>query len=277
MAVEVQAILSSSILPSAPRDVVPVLVSSRFVRLSWRPPAEPKGNIQIFTVFFSREGDNRERALNTTQPGSLQFTVGNLKPEAMYTFRVVAYNEWGPGESSQPIKVATQPECEYDEGRNFLKRQNGRKIFKLKIFRVQVPGPVENLQAVSTSPTSILITWEPPAYANGPVQGYRLFCTEASTGKEQSIEVDGLSYKLEGLKKFTEYTLRFLAYNRYGPGVSTDDITVVTFSDVPSAPPQNVSLEVVNSRHFPGPWGDVDGHAEMSLDYFVMGIVILKT
>uniref|UniRef100_A0A8C0CZZ0 DCC netrin 1 receptor n=1 Tax=Balaenoptera musculus TaxID=9771 RepID=A0A8C0CZZ0_BALMU len=223
------AIPSSSILPSAPRDVVPVLVSSRFVRLSWRPPAEAKGNIQTFTVFYSREGDNRERAVNTSQPGSLQFTVGNLKPEAMYTFRVVAYNEWGPGESSQPIKVATQPE-------------------------LQVPGPVENLQAVSTSPTSVLITWEPPAYANGPVQGYRLFCTEVSTGKEQNIEVDGLSYKLEGLKKFTEYTLRFLAYNRYGPGVSTDDITVVTLSDVPSAPPQNVSLEVVNSRSIKVSW-----------------------
>lgn len=55
----------------------------------------------------------RERAVNTSQPGSLQFTVGNLKPEAMYTFRVVAYNQWGPGESSQPIKVATQPEREY--------------------------------------------------------------------------------------------------------------------------------------------------------------------
>lgn len=47
----------------------------------------------------------------------------------------------------------------------------------------------------------------------------------------QNIEVDGLSYKLEGLKKFTEYTLRFLAYNRYGPGVSTDDVMVVTLSD----------------------------------------------
>uniref|UniRef100_A0A4W2DRF9 Uncharacterized protein n=1 Tax=Bos indicus x Bos taurus TaxID=30522 RepID=A0A4W2DRF9_BOBOX len=223
------AILSSSVLPSAPRDVVPVLVSSRFVRLSWRPPAEAKGNIQTFTVFYSREGDNRERAVNTSQPGSLQFTVGNLKPEAMYTFRVAAYNQWGPGESSQPIKVATQPE-------------------------LQVPGPVENLQAVSTSPTSILITWEPPAYANGPVQGYRLFCTEVSTGKEQNIEVDGLSYKLEGLKKFTEYSLRFLAYNRYGPGVSTDDVTVVTLSDVPSAPPQNVSLEVVNSRSIKVSW-----------------------
>ncbi|NXJ49107.1 DCC protein, partial [Spizaetus tyrannus] len=223
------AVPSSSVLPSAPRDVVPVLVSSRFVRLSWRPPAEAKGSVQTYTVFFSRDGVNRERAVNTSQSGTLQLTVGNLKPEETYTFRVVAYNEWGPGESSQPVKVATQPE-------------------------LQVPGPVENLRAVSTSPTSILVSWDPPAYANGPVQGYRLFCTEIATGREQNVEVDGLSYRLEGLKKFTEYTLRFLAYNRYGPGVSTEDVTVTTLSDVPSAMPQNVSLEVVNSRSIKVSW-----------------------
>ncbi|XP_039400067.1 netrin receptor DCC isoform X1 [Mauremys reevesii] len=223
------AIPSSSVLPSAPRDVVPVLVSSRFVCLSWRPPAETKGNILAYTVYFSRESINRERAQNTTQSETLQLTVGNLKPEETYTFRVVAYNEWGPGESSQSIKVVTQPE-------------------------LQVPGPVENLRAVPTSPTSVLLSWEPPAYANGPVQGYRLFCTETATGKEQNIEVDGLSYKLEGLKKFTEYTLRFLAYNRYGPGVSTEDLTVMTLSDVPSGMPQNVSLEVVNSRSIKVSW-----------------------
>ncbi|XP_068280521.1 netrin receptor DCC [Nyctibius grandis] len=223
------AVPSSSVLPSAPRDVVPVLVSSRFVRLSWRPPAEARGSVQTYTVFFSRDGVNRERAVNTSQSGTLQLTVGNLKPEETYTFRVVAYNEWGPGESSQPVKVATQPE-------------------------LQVPGPVENLRAVSTSPTSILVSWDPPAYANGPVQGYRLFCTETATGKEQNVEVDGLSYRLEGLKKFTEYTLRFLAYNRYGPGVSTEDVTVTTLSDVPSAMPQNVSLEVVNSRSIKVSW-----------------------
>ncbi|NWT39301.1 DCC protein, partial [Chroicocephalus maculipennis] len=223
------AVPSSSVLPSAPRDVVPVLVSSRFVRLSWRPPAEARGSVQTYTVFFSRDGVNRERAVNTSQSGTLQLTVGNLKPEETYTFRVVAYNEWGPGESSQPVKVATQPE-------------------------LQVPGPVENLRAVSTSPTSILVSWDPPAYANGPVQGYRLFCTETATGREQNVEVDGLSYRLEGLKKFTEYTLRFLAYNRYGPGVSTEEVTVTTLSDVPSAMPQNVSLEVVNSRSIKVSW-----------------------
>ncbi|NXA51206.1 DCC protein, partial [Nothocercus julius] len=211
------AVPSSSALPSAPRDVVPVLVSSRFVRLSWRPPADARGTVQTYTVYFSREGVNRERALNTSQPGTLQLTVGNLRPEETYTFRVVACNEWGPGESSPPVKVATQPE-------------------------LQVPGPVENLRAVSTSPTSILVSWDPPAYANGPVQGYRLFCTETATGKEQNIEVDGLSYRLEGLKKFTEYTLRFLAYNRYGPGVSTEELVVTTLSDGESRPAETGDL-----------------------------------
>lgn len=52
----------------------------------------------------------RERALNTSQYGDLQLTVGNLKPEEVYTFRIIAYNDFGPGQSSQPIKVSTQPE-----------------------------------------------------------------------------------------------------------------------------------------------------------------------
>lgn len=58
----------------------------------------------------------RERAVNTSQAGTLQLTVGNLRPEETYTFRVVAYNERGPGESSQPVKVATQPERECRAG-----------------------------------------------------------------------------------------------------------------------------------------------------------------
>ncbi|XP_009889740.1 PREDICTED: netrin receptor DCC-like, partial [Charadrius vociferus] len=206
------AVPSSSVLPSAPRDVVPVLVSSRFVRLSWRPPAEARGNVQTYTVFFSRDGVNRERAVNTSQSGTLQLTVGNLKPEETYTFRVVAYNEWGPGESSQPVKVATQPE-------------------------LQVPGPVENLRAVSTSPTSILVSWDPPAYANGPVQGYRLFCTETATGREQMQPASS----------------RALMLNRSAPIVSILEAYMDNI-DLPSAMPQNISLEVVNSRSIKVSW-----------------------
>lgn len=55
----------------------------------------------------------RERSVNVTEPESLQLTVNNLKPEAVYIFRVVAYNELGPGESSEQIRLSTQPERTY--------------------------------------------------------------------------------------------------------------------------------------------------------------------
>lgn len=82
---------------------------------------------------------------------------------------------------------------------------------------------------------------------------------------------------MTGLRKNTEYNFRVVANNKHGPGVSTDDITVRTLSDgllepnetfalpviksvqkeddvcylsfaVPSSPPQNLTLEVQNSK-----------------------------
>lgn len=46
-------------LPSAPRDLVPVLVSSRFVRLSWRPPEETRGAVQTYGIYYSQDGVER--------------------------------------------------------------------------------------------------------------------------------------------------------------------------------------------------------------------------
>lgn len=74
---------------------------------------------------------------------------------------------------------------------------------------MQVPGPVENLRAVSTSPTSILVSWDPPAYANGPVQGYRLFCTETATGREQVSGKGGIELGLQKLFPDGEIPLLF--------------------------------------------------------------------
>ncbi|KAF7646631.1 hypothetical protein LDENG_00184480 [Lucifuga dentata] len=217
------------VLPSAPRDLVPVLVSSRFVRLSWRPPLETGGSVQTYGVFYSQDRVERERSVNVSEPESLELTVSNLKPEERYTFRVMAYSEAGPGQSSTPLRVTTQPD-------------------------LQVPSRVEGLHAESLSPTSVQVSWEPPGKPNGPILGYRLLWTESPSGKEQSVEVNGLNHKMDGLNKFTDYGIRVLAINRYGPGTASETIRVTTQSDVPSAPPQNVSLEVVLSRSIKVSW-----------------------
>uniref|UniRef100_A0A8C3Y3L3 Neogenin 1 n=1 Tax=Catharus ustulatus TaxID=91951 RepID=A0A8C3Y3L3_CATUS len=211
-------------LPSAPRDVVATLVSTRFIRLTWRPPAsDPQGDNLTYSIFYTKEGINRERVENTSRPGETQVMIQNLMPETVYVFRVVAQNRHGPGESSAPLKVATQPE-------------------------VQLPGPAPNIRAFSSSPTSITVTWETPLSGNGDIQNYKLYYMEKGQHTEQDVDVGGLSHTVTGLKKFTEYSFRVVAYNKHGPGVSTHDVVVRTLSDVPSAPPQNLTLEVRNSK-----------------------------
>lgn len=50
--------------------------------------------------------------------------------------------------------------------------------------------------------------------------------------------MNGLNYKMEGLNKFTEYTVRVLAINRYGPGTATEPVGVTTQSDGEFCPEQ---------------------------------------
>uniref|UniRef100_A0A3Q3Q0Z5 DCC netrin 1 receptor n=1 Tax=Monopterus albus TaxID=43700 RepID=A0A3Q3Q0Z5_MONAL len=216
-------------LPSAPRDLVPVLVSSRFVRLSWRPPEETGGAVQTYGIYYSQDGVERERSVNVSEPESLELTVSNLKPEERYSFRVVAYNDVGPGESSTSLRITTKPD-------------------------LQVPNRVESVRAEALSPTSVQVSWEAPSQPNGPILGYRLLWTESPSGKEQNVEVNGLNYKMEGLNKFTEYTVQVLAINRYGPSAASEAVGVSTQSDIPSAPPQNITLEVVLSRSIKVSW-----------------------
>lgn len=52
----------------------------------------------------------RERSVNVSEPESLELTVSNLKPEESYSFRVIAYNDVGPGESSAPLRITTKPD-----------------------------------------------------------------------------------------------------------------------------------------------------------------------
>lgn len=46
-------------LPSAPRDLQALIVSNRFVTLSWLPPLQTNGEILSYSVYYRQEGSQR--------------------------------------------------------------------------------------------------------------------------------------------------------------------------------------------------------------------------
>ena len=110
--------------------------------------------------------------------------MSNLKPEETYSFRVIAYNDVGPGESSAPLKITTKPDRKR-RTRTHTHGPGGMLTQPVCVSPVQVPGRVESLRLVALSPSSVQVSWEPPSHPNGPVLWYRLLWTESPSGKEQ--------------------------------------------------------------------------------------------
>uniref|UniRef100_UPI00358F32F7 neogenin-like isoform X2 n=1 Tax=Myxine glutinosa TaxID=7769 RepID=UPI00358F32F7 len=209
---------------SPPRGLGTELILTRQVQLHWRAPTDSYGSIVHYVIYYSRHGSTRERVVETAGD-ALQATVQGLQPGNSYTFRIATRTMHGIGMRSRRLQVVMQDE-------------------------VQVPSLVMGLQAFAVSPTAVNITWEPPLRTFGPILRYKLSYMEKETDRatEQTVDIKGLSYLKDGLKKFTQYGFWVVAYNTNGPGTSSVEVDVRTLSDVPSAPPQGVVVEVVNAQ-----------------------------
>ncbi|PSN38934.1 hypothetical protein C0J52_08943 [Blattella germanica] len=219
----------SSDLPSAPRDLRAVIVSTRFVTLSWSSPETTNGEIVTYSVFYRQEGSQRERVANTTGSRLTEVSISGLTPDRTYYFRVVAYSTKGRGASSDLLEVTMKPE-------------------------VHVPSPPLDLQVTPASPTVLLVKWKPPEQSNGAVLRYNLFYMEGDSAEEHHVETNDHKYELTGLNKFTEYSVWVVAFNMNGAGPSTEEVVARTLSDVPSEPPQNVTLEASSSTSVTVRW-----------------------
>jgi hypothetical protein len=72
-------------------------------------------------------------------------------------------------------------------------------------------------------------------------------CVQGDSAEEHHVVTSELQFELMDLNKFTEYSVWVVAFNQNGPGSSTEEIVCRTLSDVPSEPPQNVTLEASSS------------------------------
>ncbi|XP_046645538.1 neogenin-like isoform X3 [Daphnia pulicaria] len=224
---------STSSLPSAPRDVEALIVSSRFVTLRWKEPVRTNGQIIGYSIFYRQEGSERERVVNTSRSRLEEVNVPGLQPGKKYSLRVAAFNEAGAGASTNSLEVETLVEPHV----------------------LQAPA---NLSVQAVSSVSLMASWESPdlAAAGGgashggqhlPIRNYKLFYMEVGSAEEHEVVTSHTSHLIHGLKPYTEYSVWVVAFNDNGPGTSTEEATARTWSDLPSDTPQNVVVEPASS------------------------------
>ncbi|XP_045029173.1 neogenin isoform X4 [Daphnia magna] len=220
----------SASLPSAPRDVEALIVSSRFVTLRWKEPVRTNGQIIGYSIFYRQEGSERERVVNTSRSRLEEVNVPGLQPGKKYWLRVAAFNEAGAGASTASLEVETLVEPHV----------------------LQAPS---NLSVKAVSPVSLMASWESPDlgpsaasnHGHLPIRNYKLFYMEVGSAEEHEVVTSHTSHLIHGLKPYTEYSVWVVAFNDNGPGTSTEEATARTWSDVPSDTPQNVVAEPASS------------------------------
>lgn len=93
------------------------------------------------------------------------------------------------------------------------------------------------MTAFNTSSTSINVTWEtvPDDHVNGIVLGYRLFYKQADKAINDfsNLTVNSSIFDIEinGLKFYTKYELRLLAFTMVGDGNISEPVYCMTDED----------------------------------------------
>lgn len=105
-------------------------------------------------------------------------------------------------------------------------------MFKYEVLFLVPSRAPSGLEAYIVRETDIHLRWSsvPQESQHGIIRGYKIFYYDTG-GTTQVAVIKGGSkrlYALTGLRPFTEYHVRILAYTYVGDGVKSPGITVVT-------------------------------------------------
>ncbi|XP_061596195.1 Down syndrome cell adhesion molecule a isoform X1 [Cololabis saira] len=206
-----------------PQEVQLEALSSQSIRVTWRAPKKhlQNGAIKGYQVGYREysSGGNYQFSvisLETTGDNAESLVLDNLRKFTQYGVVVQASNSAGTGPSSTEVAATTLED---------------------------VPSrPPENVQAIATSPEVISLSWlTPPKDAlNGNLLGFRVIywanLPDGELGEIRNVTTSKPSLELDGLEKYTNYSIQVLTFTRAGDGVRSEQIYTRTKEDVPGPP-----------------------------------------
>ncbi|XP_047431973.1 neuronal cell adhesion molecule-like isoform X11 [Mugil cephalus] len=220
------AVLSIVEQPDPPTDLELTDQAERSVQLTWTPGDEHNSPTQKFLIQYE-DLLHEPRVWNnlTEVPGTSTTVQLHLSPYVYYSFRVLAMNQVGYSQPSQPSHQ----------------------------YRTNPAAPDVNpsdVQAVGTEPGNLVISWTPLTgfQSNGPGLEYRVQWKQkdADEGWSSQKVANVSHFIVSGTPIYVPYEIKVQALNDYGSGPEPEPVTGFSGEGLPLSAPDNVHVTVHN-------------------------------
>ncbi|XP_037630315.1 neural cell adhesion molecule L1-like protein isoform X2 [Sebastes umbrosus] len=213
-------------VPDAPEYLVLSEHKSKSVKLKWIPGDDHNSSTTEFIIEYEEsqwEPGNWKELLRV--PGNHNTAVPKLHGHVDYRFRVCGVNAVGRGRPSEPTERYKPPPAAPDKN-------------------------PENIKIEGHLAHEMDINWEPllPIEHNGPGLEYKV------SYRRQDVEEDWKehmvkrhSFVVKNTPTFVPYEIKIQARNHQGWGPEPKIVTGYSGEDFPSAAPDDVAVEVMNS------------------------------
>ncbi|XP_055337462.1 neogenin-like [Paramacrobiotus metropolitanus] len=104
-----------------------------------------------------------------------------------------------------------------------------------------VPSSPRNVVTHLISSRFVTLTWQAPATTNIPLLTYSVYYKQEGSTRERVFNTSAANKEanIQGLRPDTNYAFRVVAYNRHGPGESSEEVLVRTHPEVDVPGPVN--------------------------------------
>uniref|UniRef100_A0AAR2LS94 Roundabout, axon guidance receptor, homolog 3 (Drosophila) n=1 Tax=Pygocentrus nattereri TaxID=42514 RepID=A0AAR2LS94_PYGNA len=224
-------------LPGPPQKPVVTDVTRNSVTLTWQPNAHEGGaavTSYIIEAFSQSAGSTWQTVADLVKLE--KHTVSGLSPNTIYLFIVRAVNAYGLSDPS-PISEPVRTQDVSPTGQGVDHRQVQRELGE---------AAVELQQPVLLTASSVQLTWTVDRQSQY-IQGYRLLYRQVGgSWLQQDVKAaPERSTVLNNLLKGTEYEVKIRPYFNEFQGMDSRPLTLRTREEVPSAPPQAVTVSTV--------------------------------
>ncbi|KAM4037287.1 neuronal cell adhesion molecule isoform 8-T8 [Anomaloglossus baeobatrachus] len=223
--------------PDAPFDLELTDRLYRSVQLSWIPDDDNNSPITEFIIEY--EDSIHEPGvwrIHSKVSGTQTTATLSLSPYVNYSFRVIAVNDIGHSDHSQPSER----------------------------YMTKTAAPDTNpsgVKGVGTEPDNLVITWKPMKGfdSNGPGLQYKVTWRQKDFDEDwTSVIIANVSkYIVSGTPTFVPYEIKVQALNDLGYAPEPAVVIGHSGEDLPMVAPSNVEVDVINTTLVKVRWDSV--------------------